>query len=67
MCIKKYIEGIVKDYLISHPTEDHTHSNYIEKKDMGYIFFSNNPEVQWNTSINGISTSVYLDIKTILK
>jgi hypothetical protein len=65
MCIKKYIKGIVEEYLITHPVEDHVHSNYIEKKDIGYVFFGNNEEIQWNTSINGVSTSIYLDIKTI--
>ena len=66
MCIKNYIKGIVAEYLIEHPVADHTHVNYVDKKDIGYVFFGNNEEVQWNTSINGMSTSIYLDVKTIL-
>jgi hypothetical protein len=67
MCIRNYIKAIVEDYLERnpHPVEDHTHENYVDKKDIGFVFFGNNAEVQWNTSINGVSTSVYLDIKTI--
>jgi len=67
MCIKKYIEVIIEDYIKSHPhpIASHNHANYVDKKDIGFVFFGNNEEVQWNTSINGISTSIYLDIKTI--
>lgn len=68
MCLKKYIQKVVVDYLNSHPhpVEDHTHENYVEKTDIGYMFFKNNEEVGWNTSINGVSTSIYLDIKTVV-
>ena len=67
MCVKKYIEGIIADYLSSHqhPVEDHTHENYVDKSQLGYVFFGNNNEVEWKTSVNEVSTSVYLNIKTV--
>jgi len=67
MCIKKYIKVIIEDYIKSHPhpVANHIHENYVDKKDIGYVFFVNNTEVQWCTSINGMSTSIYLDIKKI--
>jgi len=47
MCIRKYIYGIIDDYIKSHPhpVEDHTHENYVDKSQLGYVFFGNNNEV----------------------
>ena len=68
MCIRKFIEGIVADYINSHPhpVANHSHDNYYEKKDAGYIYFGNSDEVAWNTSVNGVSTTIYVDVKTVL-
>ena len=68
MCLRKYIEKVTKEYMDSHPhpIEDHTHENYVDKSQLGYVFFGNNSEVEWKTSVSGVSTSVYLDVKTIL-
>jgi hypothetical protein len=66
MCIKKYIETIIEDYIDSHPhpIESHTHENYIDEKDLGYVFFANKDNIIWNTSVSGVSTSIYLSLKT---
>ena len=65
MCIKKYIEGIIGNYLNSHPhpVEDHTHENYIDKEDIGYAFFANSDKINWVTSASSNSTTIYLNIK----
>lgn len=69
MCIKKYIEGIVMRYMNNHPhpVEDHTHENYVEKSDIGYLYFANSPGIKWSTEVDGCSTTINAVVNLSLK
>lgn len=66
MCVRKYIEGIVRDYIKSHPhpVADHTHENYVDMNNVGHVFLQSNEKIEWGMICSGNSTTILIDIKT---